>query len=143
MNKNQPYCPYCELPAKLVGGNVIYPHRNDLCDLMFWQCAPCGAYVGCHKKGAWFYHRGQKHTSDGTLPLGRLADAKLRRAKSDAHAVFDLLWRSGDMSRVAAYAWLSKALGISQDDCHIGMMDVKTCQTVVEKVAEQMFVSPK
>ncbi len=111
-------CPYCGASAKLVGGDVIYPHRGDLYDKKFWHCSPCKAYVGCHP---------------GTeTPLGRLADSDLRKAKMAAHAAFDPLWREGSMSRGAAYAWLAKALELSPDDCHMGMFDLAGCQKVVD-----------
>ena len=127
-------CPYCGQQAKLVHGDVIYPHRGDLHSLLFWQCAPCDAYVGCHKNGATFLVNKRQVRSDGTIPLGRLANAELRKAKSAAHAAFDPLWRSGQMTRRGAYAWLAGAIGISADDCHIGMMDVDGCKAVVDVV---------
>lgn len=127
-------CPYCGQQSNLVGGDVIYPHRSDLHSLMFWQCAPCDAYVGCHKRGATVLVNKRQVRSDGTLPLGRLADAQLRKAKSAAHAAFDPLWRSGEMTRREAYAWLATTLGLSSDKCHIGMMDVDACQAVVVAV---------
>lgn len=116
-------CPYCGQQARLVTGNIIYPHRPDLSDKNFWHCAPCDAYVGCH------------HGT--TVPLGRLADAKLRKAKMDAHAVFDTLWRHApknqrSTARKRAYAWLARELGLPPEDTHIGMMDVDTCMRVIE-----------
>jgi hypothetical protein len=131
---SDPTCPYCGQPAKLVGGDAIYPHRSDLFDLAFWQCAPCDAYVGCHKKGVTFLMNKRQVRSDGTIPLGRLANAQLRKAKSAAHAAFDPLWKSGRMTRREAYAWLATTLGISSDNCHIGMMDADACQAVVSAV---------
>lgn len=110
-------CPYCSQPAKLVGGLAIYPHRKDLADKLLYQCAPCKAHVGCHP--------GTKN------PLGRLANAELRKAKMAAHAAFDPIWQSGEKKRKAAYAWLSDATGIPKNDCHIGMMDVADCLKVV------------
>ena len=117
-------CPYCGNAAALVTGEAIYPHRPDLHNLRFWQCAPCGAYVGCHKPN-------KKMGFDGTQPLGRLANAELRKAKWDAHAAFDPLWKAGRMDRRQAYGWLAKALGIAVEDCHIGEFDVATCKRVV------------
>jgi hypothetical protein len=120
-----PICPYCNAPAYLVTGDVIYPWRKDLAHKKFWKCTACvDAYVGCHP---------------GTdNPLGRLADAKLRLAKSHAHAVFDPLWEAkvaGGMAKSEArsrgYQWLAKELGIEAKDCHIGMFDVETCHKVV------------
>jgi hypothetical protein len=115
-------CPYCQQPAMLVDGSVIYPHRSDLATKHFWYCADDEAWVGCHR--------------DTTKPLGRLADAELRQAKQDAHVAFDQLWRAttpaGSFDRSGAYAWLAQELGIRREDCHIGMFDVAQCQRVVE-----------
>jgi hypothetical protein len=110
-------CGYCGKDAKLVTGEIIYPHRADLFFQKFWQCKPCDAYVGTHK--------------GGTVPLGRLANAELRQWKVVAHAAFDSIWRDGAMSRSQAYDWLSKRLGISPEETHIGQFDVVTCQRVV------------
>lgn len=116
-----PICPYCRAESDLVYGDVIYPHRPDLHHKPFYLCPPCGAYVGCHP---------------GTeTPLGRLADDELRKAKQRAHAAFDPLWkakgRCKKMTRRAAYEWLAGQLEIDASDCHIGMMDVETCERVV------------
>lgn len=125
-------CPYCSKPAQLVDGKVIYPHRQDLVQKMFWQCAPCGAYVGCH---------------EGTeTPLGRLANAELRRAKIAAHAAFDPLWRSEphgkrNKARNNAYAWLSRVMGLPPEQTHISMMDVEQCQRVVQHCMQLQFES--
>ncbi|MFY2597151.1 zinc-finger-containing protein [Achromobacter xylosoxidans] len=124
-------CPYCDRQAALVTGRTIYPRREDLFPLSFWHCEACDAYVGCHKKGAWTNEGGKRVISDGSLPLGRLANATLRRLKQAAHAEFDPLWRSGEMTRLEAYTWLAKELGISASNCHIGMMDEDTCKAVV------------
>lgn len=117
-------CPYCSKPAQLVTGAVIYAHRPDLHHLKFWQCRPCDAYVGCHKAGNGY--------GDGSRPLGRLANAELRAAKSRAHAAFDPMWKDGGMPRGKAYAWLARQLGIPKEQCHIGEFDVDTCRRVVE-----------
>jgi len=116
-------CPYCDRDAKLVRGNVIYPHRPDLAPKWFYQCVPCDAYVGCHPKT--------------TTPLGRPANARLRRARNAAHAAFDPLWRSGEMRRTEAYAWLSEAIGLSRSNCHVGMMDEAQCAAVVAACRER------
>lgn len=120
-------CDYCGQNAELVNGQRIYPNRPDLKHLKFWLCEPCKAYVGTHKPNC-------KHGFDGTDPLGRLANAELRLEKQKAHAAFDPLWKSGQMTRREAYAWLSEATGIDADRCHIGMMDVAGCLAVVNAV---------
>ena len=125
-------CPYCTQAAQLVTGAEIYRHRPDLAGLNFWACFPCGAYVGCHKAGAWFWKAGKKVISDGTIPLGRLANAELRQAKQAAHAAFDPMWKERGQPRKTAYAWLAFKLGIPEADCHIGEFDVERCRLVVE-----------
>lgn len=125
---NPPICPYCSQQAALVDGEAIYPHRSDLKPLRFWLCAPCHAYVGCHKDGAYLPGVG---TSDGIWALGRLADAELRMWKSKVHAAFDPVWKSGHMRRRAAYSWLAAALKINHTECHIGMFDVERCKAAI------------
>lgn len=125
-------CPYCAQPAQLVTGAEIYPHRMDLERLSFWACFPCGAYVGCHRAGCWLWKNGKKVISDGTVPLGRLANAELRRAKQAAHAAFDPMWTDRGQPRKTAYAWLAFKLGIPVDECHIGEFDVERCRLVVQ-----------
>lgn len=119
----KPICPYCNAEAEFVTGKVIYPHLPDLAEKKFWLCAPCKAYVGCHKAGIGY--------GDGTRPLGRLADARLRAAKLKTHNIFDRLWmgqkdRRG--ARTEAYAELAKRMGIPVNQCHIGEFDVDQCE---------------
>lgn len=142
-------CTYCHKPAELVGGERIYPHRPDLADKKFWLCAPCDAYVGCHAAGVWVPDMGpDKVTSDGTLPMGRLANAELRAAKRAAHDAFDPTWKTfsvwkrhpaftpdakyDNARRKALYRWLAKAMSIPEAQCHIGMFDVEECKRVIE-----------
>lgn len=113
-----PKCPYCDKPAKLVTGIAIYPHRPDLLHKYFYQCAPCDASVGCHP--------------GSTKPLGKLANAPLRKIRTQAHALFDPLWKTKTMTRREAYGWLAKELNISTHNCHIGMMDVEACKNVIQ-----------
>lgn len=118
-------CPYCHAEVQRVTGEVIYSHRRDLYYKNFWSCEPCGAYVGCHE--------------GGNSPLGRLANKELRQWKMNAHAVFDPIWRTRQMSRSAAYGWLAESLGIKFNECHIGMFDVDTCKRVVEICKARRF----
>lgn len=113
-------CPYCDEQAKAVKGDVIYPHLKDLAKKNFYLCenGHDRAYVGCH--------------GNSLIPLGRLADAKLRADKSAAHAAFDPIWRHGDMKRGDAYKWLAGQLGIEQSECHISMFDRVTCRKVIQ-----------
>lgn len=128
-------CPYCDRRARLVTGAHIYRNRPDLAAQRYWRCDPCDAHVGCHQRGQRVQVGDRKVRSDGTLPLGRLANAELRAAKQRAHAAFDRLWRSGEIERREAYAWLAGVLGISGANCHIGLFDVDGCEAVIAAVS--------
>lgn len=91
-----------------------------------YLCYDCSAYVGCHK-------------TRPTEALGRLANKELRDAKIKAHFYFDHLWQrkiatgvKKGHARAKAYKWLSEALNISPEYCHIGMMDIEDCQKVID-----------
>ena len=114
-------CPYCGKPAVLTESAEVYGGRDFG---MIWLCRPCSAYVGTHKNS-------KQHA-----PLGRLANAELRKWKSRAHAAFDPLWNqkmkrdqcSKFVARSAGYQWLADQLHIDLNSCHIGMFDIETCQ---------------
>ncbi len=113
----RPICPYCQNEALRVTGKAIYPKREDLHGGTYYQCPPCGAYVGCHP---------------GTdKPLGNLANATLRALRSRAHGLFDPLWKSGTMKRKEAYQWLAGELGIEFKKCHIGWFDEPRCRAAL------------
>lgn len=147
-----PICNYCGKSAQLVTGQALYPHRDDLAGLSFWKCDPCGAWVGCHKAGSRVHLGHASVTSDGTLPLGRLANAELRAAKTRAHAAFDPCWRTytvwrqhpaytPDAKYPAArrrllYGWLAKQMKLPPHECHIGMFTIAQCDQVVSVVEQ-------
>jgi len=115
------FCPYCDKPATLVTGEIIYPHRLDLYEKQFWYCELCNAYVGCHGLTS--------------MPLGTMANADLRSWRKAAHNAFDSLWKGkGRKVRSSSYSILANILGIDLDDCHIGQMDIAMCKSVIEAV---------
>ena len=124
-------CPYCGNDAELTTGYKVYPHRLDLADLKVWACFPCDAWVGTHKN------------SPTHAPLGRLANAELRKAKMAAHAAFDPWWKSGRMTRREAYKKLADLMGMDPKDAHIGMFDVEQCKTVVMLSRPQVLFQRK
>lgn len=112
-------CPYCGGGVKLVPSSVVYPHYKG--NKKVWVCEnypKCDAYVGCHP--------------NTEIPLGRLADKRLRTLKSEAHKQFDPLWKSGYMTRDKAYKWLAKELNLTSRECHIGKFDNHMCNKVIE-----------
>lgn len=108
-------CPYCKSPAELIGSAKVY-HGRDYGKIYCCTRWPaCDAYVGVH--------RGTRR------PLGTMANAELRRARSRAHAAFDPVWRG---RRADGYKWLAATLGLCLDACHISMMGPALCERVVE-----------
>lgn len=112
-------CIECGSAARLTDGRTIYPHRPDLFSKAFWLC-DCGAYCGCHP--------------NTTQALGSPCGPITRKAQSAAHAAFDPLWRSKKMTRQSAYAWLTEAIGIPRERCHMGMMTADEARRVVAAV---------
>lgn len=114
-------CQYCGNKAKKVLGNVIYPHKKSLWKNKFFHCAPCDAYVGCHK------------TTNGQFKsMGQLANRELRRLRIRAHNAFDPMWRDTGIARNKCYAWLAGKMRVPIRDCHIGMFNETQCQKVIE-----------
>lgn len=111
-------CPYCNKPVEFLSDSSEIYHGKNYGPV--YICRPCQAWVGCHK---------------GTdKPLGRLADKELRNLKIALHDEFDSIWKSGMMKRKDAYQWLAGELGITVDDCHIGMFDNEMCRKALKKV---------
>lgn len=110
------YCGYCGGRAEFVDSKIIYGRSYG----MIYLCRKCNAYVGVHK--------------GSDLPLGRLANAQLRRWKRAAHDAFDPLWQSGSFRgcRKAAYRWLSERMELPAEETHIGMFDVAQCQRAIQ-----------
>lgn len=111
-------CPYCGGNARLKSASEVHnkPHYEG----KMWVCEnfpSCDSYVGCHE--------------NTTIPLGRLANKRLRLLKKEAHLWFDPIWKSGLMTRKDAYRWLADMLHIPCEECHVGMFDVKQCQKTI------------
>lgn len=51
-----------------------------------------------------------------------------------AHDDFDKLWKSGAMSRSAAYAWLSKQMGLPPSKTHMKLFTISQCELVIALV---------
>jgi len=108
------YCCGCQnhVEARLTDGGEIYPHRQDLANLPFWQCGACGNYVGCHYK-----------TKNRTAPLGCIPTPELKTARQHIHALLDPLWRSGSISRKDLYAEISAKLGRKYHTANLRSVD--------------------
>lgn len=99
---------------------------------LFWGCTKfpeCKVTHGAHPDGK---------------PLGRPGTKEEKKARIEAHAVFDLLWQKSAyskkpvMKRKDAYAWMQKAMGLAKDEAHIGNFDVEQCQKLIKLVNEYL-----
>lgn len=117
--RNQaPRCPYCGSTSILRSAEGIY--RENSRNTMLYVCRnypSCDAYVrvqpGSH------------------LPVGTMADGKLRALRKDAHHYFDQLYKRDLMTKEEAYHWLSDILAAPMDRAHIGMLGEYYCGVVI------------
>ena len=113
-------CDYCGRQARFVDSTVVYGRSHG----MIYYCPGCKAWVGVHK---------------GTsVPLGRLANAELRKARTAAHAAFDPIWRHHRLTRCKAYSWLAAQMGLPAELTHIALFDVAQCTAVINICKNRM-----
>lgn len=97
-----------------------------------------GIFYGCetwHETGCKGAHNCHKDTAE---PHGRPADQATRDKRKEAHAIFDKLWAGGGMRRDSAYGWMRTQLGLSEEEGHIGMMDIPMCDRLIQLVRRQL-----
>ena len=120
-------CPYC-------GSSVIYRsadgiYKNNSKGAMLYVCSKypeCDAYVTTH---------------EGTrVPMGIMADGRLRKKRIDAHRSFDKLYKSGLMDRREAYRWLAHMTQSPLGKAHIGQFGEYYCDVVI-KESRRLFES--
>ena len=75
-----------------------------------------------------------------TIPMGTLANKKVRSLRCEAHKHFNKIYLKGIMTREEAYEWLSHMLGLPIADTHIGQMGEYYCQKVIEE-SKKLLVS--
>ena len=120
------------------------------------ECPDCGApmtfrptskygpFYGC---SMWPACRATHGAHPNGEPLGTPATTAVKQARIRAHAAFDPLWKDaahlyaesdlspGKIRRITrgrAYLWLGDNMGLTSDECHVGMFDAAQCERVVE-----------
>lgn len=115
-------CPYCNGDGHLQPGlKVSQNKRNEL--LYICQNYPrCDAYVGVHV--------------GSLLPLGTMANPRLRTLRRMAHEVFDPLWQdnSNELGRSAAYDAAAAVMGI-EGEFHIGNLNERSCEDFIRSIS--------
>lgn len=119
----QPVCDYCGDQAVLArDGDADYPYRAD--HGRVWICVRCAAWIGVYTN------------SRRNVPLGRLANAELRQAKTDLHAALEPLVaakmrRDGCNvfeARAKGLRWLGTELGLDPETCSLHGLDLDQCR---------------
>lgn len=113
-------CRYCGNEVILTSNAEIYgkEYGNGKCYL----CRNCKSFVGIH--------------TGTTIPLGTLANADLRKARNEAHKLFDKLWKNPTriMTRYEAYKWLANKMGLKIEETHIAWFEIEQCKKVIELI---------
>ena len=60
-----------------------------------------------------------------------LVDAETHKARQTAHFFFDKTWRTGKMSRSAAYRALAREMKMKTRECHISYFDKDQCAKAI------------
>jgi len=111
-------CTYCHAPVELTTHFSVYGRNYSDWPYMYRCTNPsCAASVGVHP---------------GTyIPLGTLADERLRALRTDAKVPFQKLWftkNSSKINRSRAYNKLAHHLRIPTTKCHFGMFNEQQCR---------------
>ncbi len=122
-------CPYCGSTVIFRSAEGIYSKPYD--DALLCVCSrypECDAYVKCHP---------------GTrIPMGQLADKKLRSLRQQAHRSFNKLFESGLMTRKDAYEWLSDRMMLPAGMTHIGELGEYYCNEVIRESENYIKQNP-
>jgi hypothetical protein len=136
-----PNCDYCGSPATLArAGDEIYPYREDHGAL--WMCVDCQAWIGVFPR------------STRNVPLGRLADARLRELKAKLHAMLEPLAqakvrRDGCSifeARAKGLKWVTQQIGAAlAERGSIHSLDAEQCEaaiSVIERFEQERGGNP-
>lgn len=101
------------------------------------KCGDCGGKMALRKDDFGVRYRCTVDGCRGThgahpdgSPHGVPADQRTRRARSEAHEVFDRTWKMGKITRDQAYAWMRETTGCG----HISEMTREQCRQLVDAV---------
>lgn len=120
-----PRCPYCGSTTVYRSATGIYAENPD--NVMLYVCTnypACDAYI-----------RTQKGTA---IPIGEMANGKLRALRTDAHRLFNQLYLKRYMPKRTAYIWLSSVLGVPYKKAHIAQLSEMQCELVIRETKKQL-----
>lgn len=123
-------CPYCG--QKLVFRTAEEMGIAEEEGINFWACShypECDAYV-----------RTKRYSQ---VPRGTVANGKLRQLRKATHRIFNQLYESGYMTKGDAYLWLSKIMGCTGQQAHIGQFSEYSCQLVIKEAGKLIANNPR
>ncbi len=109
-------CPYCQGDVRLIPNKLLYGKPTGKWPWAY-RCENCRACVGLHP------------FTD--IPLGSLANQRLRNLRSAAKSSFNPLWKEYGLSRNKAYAFLAREMNIALDHTHIGWFNEEQCTQAI------------
>lgn len=120
-------CPYCESKVSWVNNSEIYNGASFGEWPFAYRCSSngCGAYVGMHQFT--------------NIPLGTLANEKLRTKRKQAKELFQPLWQgfhAVPYTRKQAYRLLAEKMGIPWEECHFGWFSEEQADLAKEVCAK-------
>lgn len=119
-NASQMRCPYCGSTVVYRSADGIYHDNSN--QTMLYVCSrypECDAYVRVH--------------AGTNIPVGTMADGRLRALRINAHRYFDQIYKKGLMSKQEAYLWLADLIGAPLSESHIGHLGDYYCKEVITK----------
>ena len=116
-------CDVCGCPTKVVDSKAVYGVKH----------AGWDSYIQCTDIFCRAFAPTRSHTYYASKPM---FSESVRKARIEAHKVFDMLWSDHPEWRDQAYRWLAGEMGLRRATCHIRMFNYHQCQQVVELVNE-------
>ena len=111
-------CPYCGSLATKHPASYVHGEKAEkgkflyVCD----RYPECDSYVAADKNG---------------LPMGTLANKKLRKKRIAAHKALERLYKNNLMTKNQIYVWLQSKFGMSSKEMHIGNFGECYCNRVI------------
>ena len=84
------------------------------------------------------FDRFESHSLFPGMKFMDVANEILRLKRIEAHQVFDAYWQKQHISRTKAYQWLARELKLSEEETHIGGVEIDTCQRVIDLCRAKM-----
>lgn len=105
-------CRYCQGEVTLVTQEAFYGKSYGRWPYLY-LCGSCLARVGLHP--------------NTDIPLGTLADDRLRQQRQVAKTAFLHLRQIGGLTPTQAYTRLANVMGIPKRECHFAWFELKDC----------------